>query len=70
MPLATHNPALFDAAMKAFAATVGAGNASAVLVAVLPGWAKPATFALSRDSWYVYLDGKGPANGVRLAVCS
>ena len=67
MPLAVFNPKLFDAALDSFAAATRAGHASAVLVTVLPGWAKPVTFRLSRDTYYVYLDG---ANGVRLAVCA
>jgi hypothetical protein len=66
MPLAAFNPKLFDAALASFAAATRAGLASPVLVAVLPGWGKPLTFKLSRDTYYVYLDS---ANGVRLAVC-
>lgn len=64
MPLATYNPKLFDAALTAFANAPK--NGSAILITKLPGWSKPLTFKLTRDTYYVYMDS---ACGVRLAIC-
>ena len=66
MPHAIHDPALFKRAMRAVRSMPNA-PCSPVLVATLPGWAKPLTFRITLDSWYVYLES---ANGLRLAVCS
>lgn len=67
MPLAKYDPKLFDTANKAMNDAVAKGQGHrATMTHTLPGWAKPLTFRLSRDTHYVYLDSDC---GVHLAVC-
>lgn len=68
MPLATYSPKLYADAHRAMADAVKQGNGHrATMTTTLPGWAKPLTFNLSHDTYYVYLQSDC---GVRLAVCA
>ena len=49
------NPALYKAASDSICASFSAGDASPVLVTVLPGWAKPLCFRVGYAQWGITL---------------